>query len=160
MAVYFQPDPVMRMIEMLGDFMRRLFELPIETLAEDGERRLDEAARRFAGMPLAMARGLSSESLAEVIREDERVLALAELLGAAAEIKRELPFPDEEDTKNAIARDEGIAMALWLQLGIKSSMAHRRDEIFVRVSALKNRGVVCDEALMQEFLTVYQAYEA
>lgn len=49
--MYFQRDYVLRMIEMMGEFARRLLDMARE---EDARIELDQVSRRACGMPLAM----------------------------------------------------------------------------------------------------------
>ena len=74
--MFFQKDYVLRMIEMMGDFMRRIGEL-----LDDMQRLrlLDDACRQHCGMELTAARKLSVESLIDLLAPQPRLM-MAELL--------------------------------------------------------------------------------
>ncbi len=74
--MFFQKDYVLRMIEMMGDFMRRIGEL-----LDDMHRLrlLDDACRQHCGMDITAARKLSIESLIELLAPQPRLM-MAEIL--------------------------------------------------------------------------------
>lgn len=71
MAV-FQRDYILRMIEMMGDLMRRVKEL-MDELSQ--MRLLEEACRRHCGLPLSALEALSEQSLLEMLSPTPRLLA-------------------------------------------------------------------------------------
>lgn len=85
----FQRDYILRMIEMMGDLMRRVKEL-MDELAQ--MRLLEEACRRRCGLPLSALETLSAESLTELLSPTPRLFA-SELLYLRATA---LPAPWEE----------------------------------------------------------------
>ena len=76
----FQRDYVLRMIEMMGDFLRRVKELINDLSRMD---LMDQMCRENCGMPLNAARALSAESLNELLPAPSR-LWLAEIWHAQA----------------------------------------------------------------------------
>ena len=85
----FQRDYILRMIEMMGDLMRRVKEL-MDELAQ--MRLLEEACRRQCGLPLSALETLSAASLTEMLSPTPRLFA-SELLYLRATA---LPAPWEE----------------------------------------------------------------
>ena len=47
--MYFQRDYILRMIEMLGEFMRKILDLARDA---DAQAELDEVSRKACGLPL------------------------------------------------------------------------------------------------------------
>jgi hypothetical protein len=74
--MFFQKDYVLRMIEMMGDFMRRIGEM-LDDLHRI--RMLDDASREHCGMDLSAARNLSLESLQELLAPQPRLM-MSEIL--------------------------------------------------------------------------------
>lgn len=74
--MFFQKDYVLRMIEMMGDFMRRIGEL-----LDDMHRLrlLDDACREHCGMDLNAAGRLSVESIIDLLSPQPRLM-MAEIL--------------------------------------------------------------------------------
>lgn len=68
----FQRDYILRMIEMMGDLMRRVKEL-MDELAR--MRLLEEVCRRQCGLPLSALETLSTESLTEMLSPTPRLFA-------------------------------------------------------------------------------------
>ena len=68
----FQRDYILRMIEMMGDLMRRVKEL-MDELAR--MRLLEEVCRRQCGLPLSALETLSTESLTELLSPTPRLFA-------------------------------------------------------------------------------------
>ena len=87
----FQRDYILRLIQMMGDLMRRIAEL-IDDLQR--MRMLDDACRRFCGMTLTTAEDLSADSLRELLPTVPRLM-LSELLYAKAR-SAALPTEDEQ----------------------------------------------------------------
>ena len=85
----FQRDYILRMIEMMGDLMRRVKEL-MDELSQ--MRLLEEVCRRQCGLPLSALETLSTESLTELLSPTPRLFA-SELLYLRA---MGLPAPGEE----------------------------------------------------------------
>lgn len=85
----FQRDYILRMIEMMGDLMRRVKEL-MDELSQ--MRLLEEACRRQCGLPLSALETLTTESLTELLSPTPRLFA-SELLYLRATA---LPAPWEE----------------------------------------------------------------
>ncbi len=77
----FQHDYILRMIEMMGDLMRRVKEL-MDELSQ--MRLMDEACRRHCGLPMGALEALSAESLVELLAPTPRLFA-SELLYTRAE---------------------------------------------------------------------------
>ncbi len=75
--MYFQRDYVLRMIEMMGEMMRRLGDM-LDELDARGE--LDDVARRALGMPMQMLRTATPDTLQGMLDEPQRYLAAQLLL--------------------------------------------------------------------------------
>ncbi len=89
--MFFQKDYVLRMIEMMGDFMRRIGEM-----LDDMQRLrlLDDACREHCGMDLGAAGKLSEESIIELLSPQPRLM-MAEILYIQA-MQTSLPDEDRE----------------------------------------------------------------
>lgn len=74
--MYFQKDYILRMIEMMGDLVRRICAIASEN---DARAELDEIAQRACGLPLKMLRDGDPQMLNNVLEDAQRFLA-AELL--------------------------------------------------------------------------------
>ena len=87
--MYFQTDYVMRMIEMMGDFMRKLwlliFRLTEQDKYDDAYKLLSTHMRRFTGMDLVMLTSLSADSIIDIL-PPQRQIAAAELLSVQAQM--------------------------------------------------------------------------
>jgi hypothetical protein len=90
-SVFFQKDYVLRMIEMMGDFMRRIGEL-LDDLQR--MRLLDDTCLEYCGIDLKAAGNLSIESLVELLSPQPRLM-LAEILYIRA-MQTSLPDEDRE----------------------------------------------------------------
>jgi len=74
--MFFQKDYVLRMIEMMGDFMRRIGEM-LDDLQR--LRLMDDVCREHCGMDLSVAQKLSVESIIELLSPQPRLM-MAEIL--------------------------------------------------------------------------------
>lgn len=101
----FQHDYILRMIEMMGDLMRRVKEL-MDELSQ--MRLMDEACRRHCGLPMRALESLSAESLIELLAPTPRLFA-SELLYTRA-TAFSLPLEDERAAKLASLR---LLISLW-----------------------------------------------
>ena len=101
----FQHDYILRMIEMMGDLMRRVKEL-MDELSQ--MRLMDEACRRHCGLPMQALEALSAESLIELLAPTPRLFA-SELLYTRA-TAFSLPLEDERDAKLASLQ---LLISLW-----------------------------------------------
>ena len=81
----FQRDYVLRMIEMMGDFLRRVKELINDLSRMD---LMNQMCRKNCGMPLNAARALSTDSLNELLPAPSR-LWLSEIWYAQANYTKE-----------------------------------------------------------------------
>jgi len=90
----YQRDYILRLIHMLGDLMRRIFELLDD---KQRVRLLSDACREHCGMPLETAEALDTESLISLLASMPRFMA-AELLCAKAEVTS-LPIGEAEELK-------------------------------------------------------------
>jgi len=90
----FQRDYILRMIQMMGDLMRRLAEK-----LEDRQRgrMLSDACREFCGMSLETGEQLEAASLREMLAPVPRFM-LSELLAAKADMVA-MPVGDAEELK-------------------------------------------------------------
>ena len=101
----FQRDYILRMIEMMGDFMRRVMELMDE---QAQLRLLDEACHRHCGLPLAAVEALRAESLRQMLAPAPRLFASELLYGRATGFA----MPDED-------ADERLLKSLRLLASLK-----------------------------------------
>lgn len=88
--MYFQRDYVLRMIEMMGDLMRRIGSIAREI---DARAELDEIAQRACGLPMSMLQTGEPDDLNNLLSEPQRYLA-SELLLIAVEIERRTQTDD------------------------------------------------------------------
>ena len=86
--MFFQKDYVLRMIEMMGDFMRRIGEMLDDT---HRLRLLDDASREHCGMDISAAGKLSVESVIDLLAPQPRLM-MAEILYIQA---MQTSLPDE-----------------------------------------------------------------
>jgi hypothetical protein len=70
--VYFQKDYVLRMIEMLGELVRRIGEMTREA---DARGEVNEIAERACGLPIGLLAATDAASLPEMLGEAQRYLA-------------------------------------------------------------------------------------
>lgn len=77
----FQQDYIMRMIEALGDFLRRLKGTVLDL---DADALMDDAYKRFCGIERVLAEQMDVDTLSELLPPD-RLLALSELTTYRAE---------------------------------------------------------------------------
>lgn len=91
----FQRDYIMRMIEMMGDLMRRISEL-LSALAQ--MKLLDDESRRHCGLPMEALELLSSESLIDMLAETPRFFA-SELLYIRVTCIPDLAMKDADKLK-------------------------------------------------------------
>jgi len=87
--LYFQSDYILRMIQMMGDFFRRLLETVSETEKAD---EYDRLMRRQCGLDANTAASLTAESLIELLPDTPRFV-LSEMLYVRAYA---FPLHDEE----------------------------------------------------------------
>ena len=112
----FQRDYILRMIQMLGEFVRRLK----ETLDEMEKRRLlEDLCCEKCGMTLLTADGLDEKSLAQMLPPEPRLI-LSELYYIRARHTQMLP----EDEETCLAR----SARLLLSLGEESLISQERKE--------------------------------
>ena len=115
--MFFQKDYILRMIEMMGDFMRRIGEI-LDDMQRG--RLLDEACRQHCGMDLQAARGLSLESLAELLAPKPRLM-LSEILYIQA-MQTSLP---PEEREQLFYRCGGLLLSLKEE-SLLSELRHQR----------------------------------
>lgn len=89
--MFFQRDYILRMIEMMGDLMRRIREMMNDLMRM---KLLDDVCRRQTGIPLETAEGLTSESLRELLQPMPRLM-MSEILYTKAETFT-LPLEERE----------------------------------------------------------------
>lgn len=95
----FQRDYILRMIEMMGDFMRRVAEL-MDELSQ--MRLMDEECKRHCGLSLTALEALNSESLMEMLAPTPRLLA-SELLYMRATVFQ-MSLEEERELKRKSLR--------------------------------------------------------
>ena len=90
--MFFQRDYILRMIEMMGDLMRRIQELMGELARM---RQLDDACRHHTGIPLETAESLTPQSLEALLQPIPRLM-MSEILYTRAEAFS-LPTDEKEE---------------------------------------------------------------
>lgn len=80
--MYFQKDYVLRMIEMMGELVRRICSIAREA---DARAELEEIAQKACGLPMEMLRSGDIDTLENLLEEPQRFLA-AELIMISIEI--------------------------------------------------------------------------
>lgn len=88
----FERDYILRMIQMMGDFMRRVAELMDDM---ERARAMDSESQRLCGMPLTAAEALDTASLKELLAPVPRFM-LAELLYVKAKATSRLPYGEAD----------------------------------------------------------------
>lgn len=88
--MFYQKDYVLRMIEMLGDLLRRIKAIVVDRVAAA---ELDQVSRRACGLPLDALRTWDAGLLADTLEEPQRYLA-AELLLIDIEVQRRTQTDD------------------------------------------------------------------
>lgn len=117
--MYFQRDYVLRMIEMMGDLVRRIGMIAREA---DARAELDEVAQRACGLPMTMLQTGEPEDLENLLNEPQRYLA-SELLLIAVEIER------RTQTDDALAPLQAQAIALLCHLTDADYMLPAADRV-------------------------------
>lgn len=105
--MYFQRDYILRMIEMMGDVMRRISEM-IDQLQR--MKLLEDLCREHCGLTLEAAEGLSLESLCDMLDPGPR-FALSELIYTKA----------VSGTGEAERRTEALLKSLRLLLSLRDT---------------------------------------
>lgn len=82
--MYFQKDYVLRMIEMMGELIGRIFSMARQA---DAEAELSEISQRACGLPLKMLLEGDADTLSSLLDDPQRFLA-AELIMIQIEILR------------------------------------------------------------------------
>ena len=108
--MYFQRDYILRMIEMLGEFMREILDLARDA---DAQAELDEVSRKASGMPLKLLKTAGVPTLESILSPEQRYLC-AELLLLSAQVDARTRPDDETAPTRAQAHraDKGSAANL------------------------------------------------
>ena len=108
--MYYQTDYILRMIEMMGDFWRRLFRLMDEQKYEDATRLIDDLLQHHVGLNYDALMMLTTESLLTALSGEQRAYA-SEALWLRADLLDALAQPDEA----ASARKRAFALlrSVW-----------------------------------------------
>ena len=150
--MYFQSDYVMRMIEMMGDFMRKLWQLIFHLTEEDkyndAYSLLSNHMRRFTGMDLAMLASLSGDSLISIL-PPERQVAAAELLSIQAQMLM------QQERFEEMQRSLEKAIALFLSAADADDK--RAQPLFAQVRQLELAAGELPIALYLELGAFYEA---
>jgi len=128
--MFFQRDYILRMIEMMGDLMRRIKEL-MSDLAR--MKLLDDACLHHTGISLEVAEGLTPQSLEELLQPVPRLL-MSEVLFTRAE-SFTLPTDEREEL---LHKSFHLLATLWQEgplcelranrlLGLKEEIGYRLD---------------------------------
>lgn len=120
----FQRDYILRMIEMMGDLMRRVGEL-----LDDLERMrlLDAQCRRHCGLSMKVLEDLSEESLREMLAPTPRFIA-SELLYAHA-LTCHQPYGRADAL---LSKSAALLASLWTEGELCELRAERMKELKVR----------------------------
>ncbi len=105
--MYFQRDYILRMIEMVGDLLRRIRD-GLQNLITKAE--LDKISGQACGMPLSLLESADPETLRDILDEPRRYLAAQLLIAQAA-----LESPSAPD-------DEALLPARMQALSLLSSL--------------------------------------
>ena len=142
--MYFQKDYVLRMIEMMGEMMRRLLSAAQETEALE---EIEEITQKACGIPLSMLRTASIETLTELLSEAQRFLS-AELLWIDTAIASRKHMDDEllprrAQTLSLYATledpDYMLAAAERCETALKEYLAELPADVLLPVAALLER---------------------
>ncbi len=139
----FQRDYILRMIEMMGDLMRRVKEL-MDELSQ--MRLLDGACRRHCGLPLHAVEALSADSLKEMLGPMPRLFA-SELLYARA-TRFSLAGEDEDAL---LLNSLRLLASLWEEGAVCELRAARLKQLKERLLSLLTADdlMLCAEFLFQ-----------
>ncbi len=140
--MYYQSDTVMRMIESLGQLLRRLLGLTEEQRLEEAAHLLRDAMHRLTGVELSVARALPAERLFYLIGTGEpaRTLAAARVMCMQADLDDGLLCPEE----GAALRQK--ALEVYLRLGPEGG-----GYVVEHVEVLRGRGIPADPHLLMQF---------
>lgn len=105
--MYFQRDYILRMIEMLGEFLRDVLDMARDA---DALHELDEVSRKASGLPLTLLKTADVPTLESLLSPEQRYLC-AELLLASAQVDARTQ-PDEE---TAPTRAQALMLLCTLQ---------------------------------------------
>ncbi len=146
--MYFQSDTVLRMIEQLGAFYRRIMDMmSLEERKAEGEMLIGAEFLRLTGLEMNTALSLSPDALYVMLGgrgAEERVLAASELLRMHAMLLGEDDFPDDA----RIASEMEMSAALLAELG-PGAMGFAEE----RLSLLLAKGVyVASDKLFRFFM--------
>jgi hypothetical protein len=146
--MYFQEDTVLRMIEQLGAAYRALMRL-VDDLEAEGE--LKKRFRQLTGLDRATAKGLSVETLTDMLTPERR-MALCELM--LMDVER---FEHRMDTDEMqIARHRALMLLCGIDIDeiavLRASLAKRT---FAHCADQCN---VADTAALMRFLRMGGAY--
>ncbi len=127
--MYFQEDTVLRMIEMLGAAYRLIMRL-LNDLEAEGE--LNRLFRQLTGLDRATAKGLSVETLSDMLTSERR-MALSELM--LLEVER---FKDRMEPEDILAAQHRALLLLCTIENdeIASHSAERAREVFGQCAEL------------------------
>ena len=90
--MFFERDYILRMIQMMGDFFRRLTDMMSDM---DRARAIDGECQKRCGMTFSAARGLSADSLIELLPSEARFV-MSELCYIASQAA---PLGEEEELR-------------------------------------------------------------
>ena len=130
--MFFQKDYILRMIEMMGDLMRRIRELMNELARL---KLLDDTCRKHTGMSLDVAEELTRESLCSLLQPMPR-LVMSEILYAKAQT-----ITLAEDEKEALLHKSlHLLSSLWAEGPLCEVRAERLLEMKACVYPLLDSG--------------------
>ena len=129
----FQRDYILRLIQMMGDLMRRIAEL-IDDLQR--MRLLNDASRHLCGMTLTTAQSLTDASLRELLAPLPR-LAMSELLYAQAT----QTSPSEEERLSLLRKSAALLSSLYTDVTLCGLRCVRLAELKRTVFGLLTAGI-------------------
>lgn len=128
----FQRDYILRMIEMMGDFLRRLGDMIDE---KERLHELDALCREHCGLPLDTARNLTDESLRELLTPQARFV-LSEIMYLRA---RALIAKDEQEQADLL-KSARLLLTMTDDISLCAERAERLKELLA----------ACQDALLPD----------
>lgn len=149
--MYFQKDYVLRMIEMLGELVRKICSIAREA---DAYKELDEISHKALGLPLSLLRTTDPDELDGLLCEPQRYLA-AELIMIDIEIAKRtktddllLPLKAQALSLYATLKEPdyvapSCARAAWL---LEENLGEFPAALLAKAARLLERGGAFDKA--------------
>jgi len=134
--MFFQRDYILRMIEMMGDLMRRIRDLMNDLMRM---RMLNDACIRHTGLSLETAEKLTVESLLDLLQPIPRLM-MSEILYARAEAVA----VQAEEREELFMKSLSLLSSLWEESLLCELRAERLLEMKAVISHCLNAAVLTD----------------